>query len=213
MSTTNGLLCLWKKEPLFLEVSQNLLTLIDNERLFMIFQALRQVSFLPGDTAECGVYRGGSALMMARLLKHDVSPKKLHLFDTFAGMPETNASVDLHHKGDFADTSLEQVKNYLAEFSGTVSFYPGPFRDTFIQVAGISFSFVHVDCDIYESALQCCSFFYPRLQPGGIMIYDDYGFPSCPGAKLAVDEFYSDKPEKPLYLPTGQAMVIKCPVR
>lgn len=41
------------------------------------------------------------------------------------------------------------------------------------------------------------------------MVFDDYGFLSCPGAKLAVDQFFSDKPEYPCHLPTGQCFVIK----
>ena len=41
------------------------------------------------------------------------------------------------------------------------------------------------------------------------MIFDDYGFPACRGEKDAVDEFFADKPEKPITLPTGQALVIK----
>ena len=52
-------------------------------------------------------------------------------------------------------------------------------------------------------------FFYPRLNPGGIMICDDYGSAHCPGAKRATDEFFADKPERVISLPTGQSMVIK----
>ncbi len=41
------------------------------------------------------------------------------------------------------------------------------------------------------------------------MVFDDYGFLSCPGAKEAVDAFFTDKPEQPLYLSTAQAVVFK----
>ena len=56
--------------------------------------------------------------------------------------------------------------------------------------------------------LDSCDFFYPRLTPGGMMLFDDYGFASCPGVRKAVDEFFADKMQKPIYLPTGQALVI-----
>ena len=39
------------------------------------------------------------------------------------------------------------------------------------------------------------------------MVFDDYGFPTCPGAKAAVDEFFHGRKEVPLVLPTGQAVV------
>ena len=41
------------------------------------------------------------------------------------------------------------------------------------------------------------------------MVFDDYGFASCPGARKAVDEFFNDKPERPLVLPTAQAIVMR----
>ena len=53
------------------------------------------------------------------------------------------------------------------------------------------------------------AFFYPRLVPGGIVVCDDYGFPTCPGATSAVDEFLADKPEKMLSLASGGGFAIK----
>ena len=44
---------------------------------------------------------------------------------------------------------------------------------------------------------------------GGILLFDDYGDHSCPGAKIAVDQFFDDKSEYPIYLPTGQCVVLK----
>jgi hypothetical protein len=41
------------------------------------------------------------------------------------------------------------------------------------------------------------------------MLFDDYGFVGEPGVRAAVDEFFRGKPEKPLYLPSGQALVVK----
>ena len=70
-------------------------------------------------------------------------------------------------------------------------------------------SFAHIDVDIYRSTLDCCTFIYPRLSPGGFIICDDYGFPSCPGARTAIDEFFANKPEVPLVLPTGQAVIFR----
>ena len=45
--------------------------------------------------------------------------------------------------------------------------------------------------------------------PGGMIVFDDYGFPSCPGARRAVDEAFANRPEVPICLPTGQALVVK----
>jgi hypothetical protein len=82
---------------------------------------------------------------------------------------------------------------------------------TFAGLDDSRVAFAHVDVDLYGSVLDCCRFIYPRLTAGGVMIFDDYGFRSCPGARKAVDEYFADKPEVVLVLPTGQAMVTALP--
>jgi len=47
------------------------------------------------------------------------------------------------------------------------------------------------------------------MQPGGVLLFDDYGYASCPGARAAVDEFFADKPEVPVAIATGQCSVQK----
>jgi len=157
-----------------------------------------------GDVAECGVYKGGTAKILADL----ASDRPVHLFDTFSGMPETDPRRDLHKRGDFADTSLESVRTYLADHNN-VHFNEGMIPQSLDVVQDRSFSFVHVDLDIYSSIRAACQFFYPRLERGGILLFDDYGYPSCPGARTAVDEFFADKPEITVVMVTGQCSVIK----
>ncbi|HTX99639.1 MAG TPA: methyltransferase domain-containing protein [Bacteroidota bacterium] len=181
-------------------------TLVDKQRCFMLYQFALQSLRLEGHVAEVGVYKGGTAKLIASLLHG--SQKMLHLFDTFDGMPETDPDRDLHHKGDFADTSLEGVQRVVGTGEG-VRYYPGFFPGTAGPIEPYRFCFVHIDVDIYRSVLDSCDFFYPRMVKGGVMVFDDYGFESCPGAKQAVDQFFSDKDERPWYLPTGQCVVIK----
>jgi O-methyltransferase len=57
--------------------------------------------------------------------------------------------------------------------------------------------------------LDALEFIWPRLVSGGFIVFDDYGFPTCPGAREAVDEFFDAKDSIPLCLPTGQAIVFK----
>jgi len=157
-----------------------------------------------GDVAECGVYKGGTAKILADL----ASDRPVHLFDTFSGMPETDPSKDLHKSGDFADTSLEAVRSYLAD-NANACCTAGMIPQSLDVVQDRSFSFVHVDLDIYSSIRAACQFFYPRLERGGILLFDDYGYPSCPGARTAVDEFFADKPEITVVMVTGQCSVRK----
>jgi O-methyltransferase len=179
-------------------------TLVDKPRCYILYQLAGHAHSVPGDAAEIGVFRGGTAKLLSKVL----SDKKLHLFDTFSGMPPTDKTRDMHKQGDFSDTSLEDVKAFL-KGQDNISLYPGFFPATAAPIEHLKFSMVHIDVDIYQSVIDCCKFFYPRIQRGGIMVFDDYGFTSCPGARAAVDEFFSDKPEKAVYLPTGQSAAIK----
>ena len=96
----------------------------------------------------------------------------------------------------------------MADLSN-ITFLPGLFSDNFQHIEGEQFCFSHVDSDLYASVKECCEFLYPRVVRGGILLFDDYGFADCPGAKLAIDQFFANKPEQPVYLPTGQCFVIK----
>jgi hypothetical protein len=185
-------------------------TVVDEGSAHMLFQLARHASKLEGMFAEVGVYRGGTAKLLAGIA--DRAGRELHLFDTFAGMPETDRARDLHTAGDFADTSLAGVQAFLAGHRSP-KFHQGEFPGT-VPAAGVEaakFSLVHVDADIASSVGACCEFFYPRLVPGGVMIFDDYGHTSCPGAKTATDGFFADKPEPVLHLLTSQALIVKLP--
>lgn len=189
-------------------------TLVSPDRCHVLCSLATQAKSLDGHWYECGVFRGGTAMMLARLLVEglDGSEKKLHLFDTFEGMPETDKDFDLHSNGDFASCSVDQVKQRIKRIAPNASeIHQGFIPDTFSGLESHRISFAHIDVDILRSILDCCEFIYPRLESGGFMIFDDYGFKSCPGARKAVDEFFSDKPEFPLILPTGQAVVFKAP--
>jgi hypothetical protein len=57
-------------------------------------------------------------------------------------------------------------------------------------------------------------FIYPRLCLGGIMVFDDYGAPLCPGARQArarqaIDKYFARTSIIPLVLQTGQAVIFK----
>ena len=88
----------------------------------------------------------------------------------------------------------------------------GAIPNTFDVVCSELYGFVHIDVDLYGSVKDCCEFFYDRMVPGGVMIFDDYGFERYIDAgKKAVDEFFEDKPEEVFSLRNGQCFVLKHP--
>lgn len=177
--------------------------LLSDLDIYYIYTAVQKTEKIEGDIAEVGVYRGGSAKIIAEATK-----KPIYIFDTFDGLPEVSEHDDREHfhKGDFP-TSLERVRSYLKNYSN-IAFYKGLFPATAEPIKNKKFSFVHLDVDIYESTQNCLKFFYPRMSRGGVIISHDY--PSSKGVKKAIDEFFSDKPEIIIELfGGGQCLIVK----
>ena len=182
------------------------LSLLSEDRLTVIKDLAESVRHLEGDAAELGVYKGGSARVIATSLPQ----KKIYLFDTFKGMPFQDDG-DIHQAGEFADTSFDSVLANLAGLSN-VTLLAGIFPDeTAHNVALRSFCFVHIDADQYRSTADAIRFFYPRLVVGGYLVFDDYGWRNCPGVKAAVDEFFSVRNERVMSRATHQVYICKCP--
>lgn len=179
-------------------------SLVSPDRLYTIWQLAQHAKHVPGDFAELGVYRGGTAKLVAQLCPD----KKLHLFDTFEGMPTTDEKRDVHAAGEFSDTSLDGVQGYLTDCPNAV-FHQGFFPATASGLDDVRFAYVHVDADIYKSTLDALEFFYPKMTPGGVMVFDDYEWPDCPGVRQALDEFLADKPERVIVIAKYQSALFK----
>ena len=177
------------------------------ERCYAIYSLLRQAVHLDGDVWECGVYAGGTAAIMAAILRDKAPEKKLYLFDTFEGMPETDSKLDLHKQGDFANTSAESVAQLVGASSCVIR--KGFIPTTFAGLESARICFAHIDVDIYRSHIDCLEFIWPRVVRGGFLLFDDYGMPTCPGARTAVDEFFAGRSTIPFCLANGQAIAFK----
>lgn len=204
-----GPLPLWNERVEFMNLYQKIHdhTMVDIVRCYLLYQLALQNRILPGDAAEIGVWRGGTGKLLATLL-----PKKaVYLFDTFEGLPAITPKFDLafHQQGMFNDAIYDEVCSYLKQLTN-VRLIKGVFPSSAQSLSNVKmFSFVHVDVDLYQSAHDCLTYFYERLVDGGVMVFDDYGFGSCPGVKTAVDTFFAATPEQPLYLPSGQCVIFK----
>ena len=196
----------WAHDPNFCGLLKQIedSTLVTPDRCYMIYQLAKRCAVLSGAMAEVGVFRGGTA----KLIGHAAQAKTLHLFDTFSGMPETNANVDLHKASDFSDTSLDDVQRFLEDCQNT-RFHQGLFPQTTRGLEAETFCFVHCDVDIYQSVKDCLSFFYPRLVTGGVLIFDDYEWKHCPGVKQAIEEYLAGKPEMQIVTARYQCAIFK----
>jgi O-methyltransferase len=201
----------WFGDPSFVAAYESArpVTMIDAERSWILWSLVRQCARLDGgDFVEAGVFQGGSALLIWQAMQGGSDGAKLHLFDSFAGLPAPGTR-DRLEEGRMSDTSVERVARLFDD--PRVVIHAGWIPETFDGSGVSSIAFAHVDVDLERSILDACGFIYPRLRAGGVIVFDDYGQMCCPGARVAVDAFFRDLPETPLVLPTGQAVVFRLP--
>ncbi|HTW52995.1 MAG TPA: TylF/MycF/NovP-related O-methyltransferase [Stellaceae bacterium] len=182
------------------------------ERLYSLYKSVEYIvkAGIPGDPAECGVWRGGSCMLMAsRLLEFGVSDRRIVMYDTFEGHPEPDPVRDKDLWGNNAHdewrqqtngglqkgwglASLEDVRQNL-EATGyppaLLKYVKGMVEQTASIEIPESLSLLRLDTDWYESTLVALQNFYPRLSPGGVLIIDDFGH--YEGQRQAVDEYFS----------------------
>ena len=176
-------------------------TLLLQEDAYQLLSCVRATANTPGEIAEVGVYRGGSARLMSEVLGH----RTLYLFDTFEGLPQTDQLDSRFGAGQYA-ASFEKVQSYLAQFP-TVHIYKGLFPATSGPIADKNFSFVHLDVDLYQPTRDSLEFFYPRVNPGGMFLIHDYLW--AEGVRKAVQEFFATRPEPILELAGAYCGIIK----
>jgi O-methyltransferase len=199
-------------------VIDNRLSMTSPERLFTTIMACRHAvdRHIEGDFVECGVWRGGNAMLAAAVLKANGSGRKLYLYDTFEGMtaPSDEDTAlrdgarardlylerrrDTHNEWCYA--SIEDVKsNFLRAglLDENVVFVKGDVLQTLQDERNIprKIAVLRLDTDWYESTRRELEVLYPRLSVGGVLILDDYGY--WAGAKKATDEYFAANGHRP----------------
>lgn len=186
-------------------------TMTSVERMYALYVSVDYVlkNKIEGDFVECGVWRGGSAMLMALMLQHrNISNRKIHLFDTFEGMTAPS-SLDFSFNGENASTLLSKntdesgqtawcladindVKNNMQRtgFSAAHLVYvKGKVEDTLpLNKPSSPIALLRLDTDWYESTKHELNVLYPILTQNGVLIIDDYGH--WEGCRKAVDDYF-----------------------
>lgn len=160
-------------------------TLVARDRALELVRTATECLSVKGEFWECGVYRGGSARLLAEVVRQN--PRPLRLFDTFNGLPAPSG-FDTHREGEFKASIWDAAEFLPYEF---ISLHPGEVPSSFEGLEGSRIAFCHLDMDLYQSTKDALQFIWPRLLPGGAVVVDDYeweGDIGCPGVKRAVAE-------------------------
>jgi len=193
-------------------------TMTSPERLYSLCQSMRYIAAnsIPGDVAECGVWKGGSSMFIALMaIRLGIQDRQLWLYDTFEGMSEPGEE-DKDHSGvsakqqlDKADrnvsesvwcySSLDEVKANMARTGydpSRLHFIQGKVEDSIPATMPDALALLRLDTDWYASTYHELIHLYPLLNGGGVLIIDDFGH--WEGAKKAVLQYFSERNMKPL---------------
>jgi len=183
------------------------------ERMYALLGAVRYVAIneIAGDVVECGVWRGGSMMLVAKaLLQLKQRQRNLYLYDTYAGMTAPSAKdgtqfqkespeelfKESRKEGGIVDwcyASLEEVRKNMFSTGypeEKMQFIKGPVEQTIPAHIPERIALLRLDTDFYESSKHEMVHLFPRLVSGGVLILDDYGH--WEGQRIAVDEYIAE---------------------
>jgi O-methyltransferase len=203
----------WKTDQAFQAAYKQIRdhTTVDVYRCYELWHLLGQAARAPGEILEVGVWRGGTGCLLAARASQVAGEAKVYLCDTFQGVVKAGGEDNLYKGGEHADTSAEIV-TALAQSMGlhNVEILAGIFPDqTGHVVEDKRFRFCHIDVDVYQSAKDVVEWVWPRMPIGGVLVFDDYGFPHVRGVRKLVDELAERTGFFTIQNLNGHAVIVK----
>jgi O-methyltransferase len=199
-------------EPEFRDLAERVraFSMTSFERMYALYKTVDFIerAGIPGAIVECGVWRGGSMMLVAhRLMALGCSDRDLYLFDTYEGLPRPDEAKDVDVWGNraidgwlprqtsdesshWAEASLEDVRANILSTGypeERVHFVKGMVERTIPEAAPSDIALLRLDTDWYASTKHEMEHLFPRLVRNGVLIIDDYGH--FEGARQAVDEY------------------------
>ena len=188
-------------------------TMTSPERILALIQATKYILKygIEGDFVECGSWKGGSAMVMAKVIMQENEQRNLWLYDTFEGMsPPTDHDKDIRglsakerlikeeinkqNSWLWAVASFDEVRKNLVSINfpdQNLIMIKGKVEETLLNNKPEKISLLRIDTDWYESTKVELEQLFPLVSPKGIIIIDDYGHWS--GCRKAVDEYFFNK--------------------
>lgn len=174
--------------------------------LCQIVHSFLEVQELEGDIVEFGCFQGH----VSKILQLISPDKSVHVYDSFEGLP-IRSEVD--NNTAFAGMMSTSVESLIENFSNDKiplpQIHQSWFEDLLQDDIPEKISFAYLDGDLYESIKCSLNLIYDNVIKQGIIMIDDYGN-EWKGVKIAVDEFFSNKPETvKIMAGTYKAVVVK----
>lgn len=174
-------------------------------RTHVLCWAARQGAALAGDFVECGTYRGYSASVVAKYVGLEQTGKNFFLYDLF---DPTGATGEGHRMPEHGPELHAKVTARFAEYA-TVRVIKGRVPDSFAQACPQAIAFLHIDMNSADAEIAALDHLFDRVVPGGIVVFDDYGYRCYAAQHDAEDAFAKARGYQIVELPTGQGLLVK----
>jgi len=180
--------------------------------LTTVLCAAQQAKDLPGDFVELGVYKGHTTKFLADYLDFATWPKRWWLYDTFEGVPadQMDAGRSITAGSYGVAFSFEEVRDRFAPY-GNITVTKGRVPEIFAETSPDVVAFIHIDLNNATAELGALDALYPRLVPGGVIVFDDFCWSASEAQYKAEIEWFRAKDLTVLPLPTGQGLHVKPP--
>ncbi len=147
-----------------------------------------------GDVVEFGCYVGTTSLFLQKTLLDSGQKRQLHVYDSFAGLPEKTApdispAGEQFKAGELRATKAELIKNFQHAGLEIPHIHKAWFGNLTEADVPSSISFAFLDGDYYSSIMDPLNLLWPRLTAGAVILIDDYQSEQLPGVEKAVTEW------------------------
>jgi O-methyltransferase len=189
-------------------------------RLHTLTWAAQNAMRLSGDFVECGVFKGDMAWFVMTMMGEAFRERTFYLYDSFAGFsPALSSDADFPDDAKFYDFANRVYQAEGLEASVRARFAPHPnvrittgfLPGAFDQGCPEKIAFLHMDLNSAAAEVASLELLFDRVVPGGVIVFDDYGWDLFRRQKSAEDAFFAARGYVVMELPTGQGLVVKRP--
>jgi O-methyltransferase len=186
-------------------------------RLNTLFWAGQCALRIGGAFVECGVFKGDMSWVVAQAIGPEHIPE-FFLFDSFEGFsrhyssaadfPDNPAFFDFANDIYRREGLYDYVRNRFAPFP-QFKVIKGFLPESLDQQCPDRIGYLHVDLNSPSAEVAVLERLFDRVLPGGVIVFDDYGWKVFRRQKEAEDAFMRARRYDILELPTGQGLVVK----
>jgi O-methyltransferase len=166
--------------------------------------AADSVASLPGDFVECGSYRGFSAEVLMHFMS-GLRNRRFWLYDLF---DPSGGPGEGHRLSDHGPALADQVRARFHAWDNVIV-TQGKVPGVLAHASPDRVAFLHIDMNNAEAEHGALDVLFERVSPGGLIIFDDYGWTGYRAQKDMADTFMQAYGLSVLELPTGQGLVVK----